>query len=72
MRDEEEIAPYPACVKRSYDLLLRSTDFRYGGAHEFAVRRCRVCDLVATHPRLSWEELTAYYPDEYSVLRKVS
>lgn len=65
MTDKPGVPICPACGGRDYVQLLRSPDFRYGSDREFAVRRCRTCDLIATHPRLSWEELTEYYPDEY-------
>lgn len=65
MTDQPEAPACPACGENDYVQLLRSPDFRYGSDREFAVRRCSTCDLVATHPRLPWEELTAYYPDEY-------
>src|SRR5206468_5655669 len=56
----------PLCSSAAREPFLSAPDVSYGFPGAFHVVRCRDCEMLYTHPRLSTEELERAYPREYT------
>lgn len=54
------------CGLDEAESLLTGKDRLLGGEEEFGVVRCRNCGLIYTNPRPTQEEISRYYPSQYS------
>lgn len=54
------------CGLDDVESLLTGKDRLLGGEEEFGVVRCRNCGLIYTNPRPTREEISRYYPSQYS------
>jgi len=54
------------CGLDNVERLLTGKERLLGGEEEFGVVRCRNCGLIYTNPRPTREEISRYYPSQYS------
>ncbi len=54
------------CGLDDVESLLTGKERSWGGEEEFGVVRCRNCGLIYTNPRPTQEEISRYYPSQYS------
>jgi SAM-dependent methyltransferase len=64
-------APCAWCGSSDSQLVFQGQDLLTGMAGEFRLVRCNQCGLLRQSPRLEWESLQAYYPEDYSPYTKI-
>ena len=54
------------CGSDNFEVVVRGRDLLEGLPGEFQFVRCIKCGLFRQNPRLDWEELSSYYPENYA------
>lgn len=62
---EPKLHPCDNCGSEAFTVVLRGPDLLEGLPGEFQFVRCEQCGLLRQNPRLEWEQLAAYYPENY-------
>jgi SAM-dependent methyltransferase len=62
-------APCAWCGTHDSWLLFEGEDLLIGMPGKFKLVECKKCGLIRQNPRLEWESLKAYYPEDYSPYR---
>lgn len=64
-------SPCDGCGTKEGRFLFEGRDLLMGLPGRFRLVQCPQCGLIRQNPRLSWESLTDYYPEDYSPYTKI-